>query len=184
MVSVCIVCGWLETTYHPAADTTMAGRVRVRLDARPGVGEVGLPQTLLDRAGARRIADLVVDRAGDAVREVIVSRSDVEDVLCKRAVLDAAVGARAVAPEAVVRTEHVGGREVAGVVLFVPISTCVSVWHGWLGDNSRLRSPVPAFIAQKSLVREHVQSVPREEPPGVVDPPGLVLMCAEEVVEA
>lgn len=185
IVSVCMVWhGWLETTYHPGADTAMAGCVRVRLDARPGVGEVGLPQTFLDRMGARRITNLVVDRTGDTVREVVVSGSDVEDISRERAVLDAAVGTKAVAPEAVVWTEHVGGREVAGIVLFVPVSTNVSVWHGWLGDNSRLRSRVPAFIAQESLVCEHVQSVPGEEPPGVVDPPGLVLVCAQEVVKA
>lgn len=105
----------------------MACCVRVRLDARPGVGEVGLPQTFLDRIGARRIADLVVDRAGDTVLGVVVSGSDVEDIPRERAVLDATVGARAVAPEAIVWTEHVGGREVAGVVLFVPVSTYVSV---------------------------------------------------------
>lgn len=33
-------------------------------------------------------------------------------------------------------------------------------------------------------MRKHMQSVPGEEPPGVVNPPGLALVCAEEVVKA
>lgn len=33
-------------------------------------------------------------------------------------------------------------------------------------------------------MRKHVQSVPGEEPSVVVDPPGLVLVRAEEVVES
>lgn len=33
-------------------------------------------------------------------------------------------------------------------------------------------------------MRKHMQSVPGEKPPGVVDPPGLALVCAEEVVKA
>lgn len=50
--------------------------------------------------------------------------------------------------------------------------------------NSRLGARVPALVTQQPLVCEHVQSVPGEEPPVVVDPPGLVLVRPKKVIEA
>lgn len=65
---------------------------------------------------------------------------------------------------------------------------CVLMWWPgyprWGEDNSRLGSRVPALVTQQPLVREHVQSVPGEEPPIVMDPPGLVLVRPKKVVEA
>lgn len=100
----------------------MSGEVRIPLDAWPGSREVGLPHTLVDYAGARSFAEVVVDGTRDAVLRVAVPRPHCQDDLSERAVLNAVVGAGAVAAEAVACVEDFGGREVAGVVRFVPVS--------------------------------------------------------------
>lgn len=99
----------MRRTYHSGTDAAVSGDVRSCLNTRPCIREIGLLETLLDSVEAGGVADVVVDGACDAVLRVAVTRSHVQNVFRKRPVLDAVVGAGAVAAEAVARAKHVGG---------------------------------------------------------------------------
>lgn len=171
--------------YHPGTDAAVSGDVRVRLNARPGVREVGLPETLVNCAGARSVADIVVNGTRDAVLSVAVPWSHVQEVFYKRAILYAIARAGAVTAEAIAGIKYVGGGKVACVARLVPVSARISIACCMRERRGlRLGSGISTLLAQQPLVRKHVQSVPGEEPSVVVDPPGLVLVRAEEVVES
>lgn len=122
--------------YHPGSNASVSGDVRVRLNARPSVREVGLPETLVDCVGARGIADIVVDRARDAVLSVAVPWSHVQEVFCERAVLYTVVRADAITAEAIAGVKHVGGGKVACVARLVPVPAWISMaccmGEGWV----------------------------------------------------
>lgn len=139
--------------YHPGTDTAVSGDVWVRLNARPGVREVGLPETLVNCAGARSVADIVVNGARDAVLSVAVPWSHVQEVPFKRAILYTIARAGAVTAKAIAGIKYVRGGKVACVARLVPVSARISMAFYMRerrggGGGLRLGSGVSTLLAQ------------------------------------
>ena len=79
----------IDRTHHLSSNTAMATLVRVRLDTRPRLLEIWLPQAIIYLALRGQHTDLIANSAIDAVRCVRVSRAVIQRVTSERAVPDA-----------------------------------------------------------------------------------------------
>jgi hypothetical protein len=116
------VAGARDAVGHLAADARMPAPVRRGLDARPGGLEGGLGQAGVDVGLGRAVAGEIADLAVDAVLRDLVARAERVGVVGEGARGDAAVGAGAVAAEAVDGVEEDRRGEFACVALFGPVA--------------------------------------------------------------
>jgi hypothetical protein len=146
----------------------MPARVRLALDARPGLLKRRQLQARVDVGLARARAHLIVDGPVDAVLRVLVPGAQRVGVVGKGPRGDAPVTPGAVAAEAVGGVKEDRVAELARVLLFVPVPVTgsvpnQSVLDGVNGRDSRLIARVAALVAEGALVGVHHHAVEGEE---------------------